>query len=313
VEQAPAPWQVTVPLFLDGMHWMNAKSLPRLKAASTSGENLDHLDWIAGFSFMAYGLRVGIRVNAPQLLDLLKSSFPPGWTRNKSSVVDRLYSIWLSQAFCGKDVQPFGLFHVGVDPVRELPDLDSVISSFESDLHLYLAEYARHKVFIHAGAVGWKGKAILIPGRTMSGKTTLVTELVKAGAIYYSDEFAVLDAGGRVHPFAGPLGMRDGCSFSQVKVPVTDVGGVCGTVPLPVGLVVVCQYKQGGQWRPRRISPAQAVLMLLANTVAARRKPKSALKILGKVALKAKTLKGTRGESGGVVCSILSALENRKL
>ena len=64
-----------------------------------------------------------------------------------------------------------------------------------------MAAETRERVFVHAGVVGWKGHAIVIPGRSRSGKTTLVAELVKAGAEYYSDEFAVLDAEGRVHPF----------------------------------------------------------------------------------------------------------------
>jgi hypothetical protein len=308
--QPPALLEVTVALSPLWNIWMSTKSLPHPKTGSASKENLDHIDWTDGLAFVTYGLRVGIRVNAPQILDRLKSSFPPGWTRAKSSVVDRLYSIWLPEASSDKDVQPPTLFQVGFDPVRKLPDVDSVISSFESDLHLYVAEYARHKTFIHAGAVGWKGKAILIPGRTMSGKTTLVSELVRAGAIYYSDEFAVLDGRGHVHPFAGLLGIRDRCSFAQDKVVVTDLGGVCGTDPLPVGLIVFCQYKPGRNWSPRRISPAQSVLLLLSNAAAARRKPKSILKTLEKVGLKAKTLKGTRGEAGSVVHSILSALEN---
>ena len=33
--------------------------------------------------------------------------------------------------------------------------------------------------------------------------------LVRAGAEYYSDEFAPLDAGGLVHPFAKPLSIRN--------------------------------------------------------------------------------------------------------
>ena len=42
--------------------------------------------------------------------------------------------------------------------------------------------------------VTWgRGRAIVIPGRTFSGKSTLVAELVRAGATYYSDEYAVED------------------------------------------------------------------------------------------------------------------------
>ena len=74
--------------------------------------------------------------------------------------------------------------------------LRHVLESFATRLKAYIAEMARRRVFVHAGAVGWHGKAIIIPGRSMSGKTSLVRELVRAGAIYYSDEYAVLDLQG---------------------------------------------------------------------------------------------------------------------
>jgi len=57
--------------------------------------------------------------------------------------------------------------------------------------------------------VAWRGRAILLPGRSYVGKSTLVMELVRAGAVYYSDEYAVLDARGRVHPFAQPVALRE--------------------------------------------------------------------------------------------------------
>ena len=66
---------------------------------------------------------------------------------------------------------------------------------------MHLAERARNRIFIHAGVVGWQGRAIVIPGRSFSGKSTLVAALLQAGATYYSDEFAVLDGRGYVHPF----------------------------------------------------------------------------------------------------------------
>ena len=53
----------------------------------------------------------------------------------------------------------------------------------------------------HAGVVGWRGRAIVIPGRSHAGKSTLVAELVRRGAVYYCDEFAVLHETGRVHPY----------------------------------------------------------------------------------------------------------------
>jgi predicted ATPase len=44
-----------------------------------------------------------------------------------------------------------------------------------------VATEAPRRVFVHAGVVGWKGQAILVPGRSYSGKTTLIAALMKAG------------------------------------------------------------------------------------------------------------------------------------
>src|ERR671929_229610 len=87
----------------------------------------------------------------------------------------------------------------------------------------------------HAGVVGWQGRAILIPGRSFSGKSTLVAALVRAGATYYSDEFAVLDERGRVHPFPKKLSMRLEGSARPRFAPVEELGGRRGTTPLRVG------------------------------------------------------------------------------
>ena len=67
---------------------------------------------------------------------------------------------------------------------------------------VHVANYAPDRVFVHAGVVAWRGRALVLPGTSFAGKTTLVAELVRAGAIYYSDEYAVLDEQGRVHPYS---------------------------------------------------------------------------------------------------------------
>ena len=75
---------------------------------------------------------------------------------------------------------------------------------------MYVAEFSTPHLMMHAGVVAWKGKAIVLPGTSHAGKTTLVTALVEAGATYYSDEYAVLDAKGHVSPYARRLSLRDG-------------------------------------------------------------------------------------------------------
>ena len=51
----------------------------------------------------------------------------------------------------------------------------------------YLAEHAPDLVFIHAGVVVWEGRALLLPGRSMAGKSTLVRLLNRLVADRYED------------------------------------------------------------------------------------------------------------------------------
>jgi hypothetical protein len=156
--------------------------------------------------------------------------------------------------------------------------------------------------------VAWKNRAILIPGRSFSGKTTLVDALVRAGATYYSDEFAVLDAQGRVHAYPIPIALREESSARARKLRRRSKHSR-RLRPLRIGLVAVCQFKEGSSWRPRCLTPSQAVLALLANTVPARLRPKFALSTLNKALGNALVLKSARGEARETAESILAWLE----
>ncbi|HEX4946011.1 MAG TPA: hypothetical protein VFZ34_05085 [Blastocatellia bacterium] len=184
--------------------------------------------------------------------------------------------------------------------------LRGVLEEFERRLKMYVAEMARRRVFVHAGAVGWKGKAIVIPGRSYSGKTTLVRELVRAGATYYSDEYAVLDMQGRLHPYPQPLAIRKPGSATQKKYQAEEFGGTTGTKPLPIGLVIVSRFREKARWRPVQLTLGHGVLELLDNTVPARRKPEVVLPTLQKAVTAATILKGDRSEAEELARRILT-------
>jgi hypothetical protein len=264
---------------------------------------LDRLGWAAGLTFKSYGVRFGVRADDPTVLARLAEFLPPGTHEAPPGIVERLYSIRTGVGVERRGVRRFNLLYA--DHVRRARavDLEELFERFESDLQLFVAEAARRRVFVHAGVVGWKGRAVLVPGRSFSGKTTLTAELVRAGATYYSDEFAVLDSEGRVHPYAKPLAVREG--FRQRRVSVEEFGGRAATRPLPVGLVVVSEFKEGARWRPRALTPGQGSLALLANTVPARRRPSEVLETLAKVVGTAAVLRGSRGEAAEAARSIL--------
>jgi hypothetical protein len=270
---------------------------------------IDRLGWADGLSFVSYGLRIGVRVNEPALMARIVSLLPPGWKRSRSAVVDRLYSVRSAGPVRGANVRRFNLLYEGPARLARTTVLDELWEVLESDLQYYVAERARRRVFVHAGVVGWRGRAIILPGLSMSGKSTLVAALVRAGATYYSDEYAVLDDRGRVHPYPRLLSLRSDNDEPTRRCSPEALGGRSGSRPLPVGLIVVTQYRPGARWRPSPLTPGPAALALLANTVPARVRPAVALATFQQVVTQATTLKGWRGEAESTVEAMLNRVE----
>ena len=220
-----------------------------------------------------------------------------------------MYSLIVGGVSARPGVRRFNLLYANSTRLARSSTLDEVLSRFELDLRLFVGERAQRRVFVHAGVVGWRGQAIVIPGRSFSGKTTLVRALCERGATYYSDEFAVLDTRGWVHPFPTPLSVRseEGETPARKTAPET-LGCPVGGKPVPVGLVAVTHYQVDARWRPRTLSVGQAVPALLVNTVSARWRPKVAMATLQNAAASALVLKGGRGEAEETAGALLSRL-----
>jgi hypothetical protein len=242
-------------------------------------------------------------VTDPAVLDRILGLLPPGWKPLRSPFVDLLYSLVVGGEGARPGVRRYHVAYAGATRGARTPHLEGALHWLEASLNTYVGGWARRRIFVHAGVVGWRGRAIVIPGRSHSGKSRLVAALVRAGARYYSDEFAVLDTRGRVHPYAIPLMVRgpDG----QRRHPIESLGGRTGRRPLPVGLVVVTRYVPERRWRPRAMTRGRAVLELLSNTLPARHAPDRALEVLSRVVERAPALKGVRGEADETVCDIL--------
>jgi len=271
-------------------------------------KKIDRLGWAAGFSLKSYGVRIGIRSNNPTALEEVRKYLPNHCDETSSPIVDRLYSIFIGGEGPRQNIRRFNLLYADHLRVERSLQLDEIFLRFESDFRLFVAELAKGRVFVHAGVVGWDGQAIVVPGRSFSGKSTLVAELVRAGATYYSDEYAVFDSKGRVHPFASPLQIRQEGDFKQTKIDVAQLGGRAGSKPLPGGLVLVTEFRKGARWKPRNLSAGAGALELLSNTVSARRSPGNALDAFDHVVSGAQVVKGPRGEAHEVVPYILEKL-----
>src|ERR1700687_6003734 len=103
-------------------------------------EKIDRLGWAAGISFTAFGVRAGVRVNDPAVLERLLGYLPPGWKPTPSPVVERLYSVVIGSANIGSRVRRFSLLYADLNKLVRTLEPDEVFEMLESDLQRHLAE-----------------------------------------------------------------------------------------------------------------------------------------------------------------------------
>jgi len=276
-------------------------------------EQINRLGWAAGMTAVSYGVRLGFRVTDPGILAEIQSRLPPGARRETAIKVPMLYSVVSGGPAPRPGVRRFHLLYANAARLVRALDAAEVFTTLERHAKLHVAETAPKRLFVHAGVVAWRGRAIVVPGRSFSGKSNLVAALLKAGARYYSDEYAVFDGTGRVHAFPTPLSLRDPVTGNATRHSVDCPGGIARLRPLPVGLIVSTLYRANARWRPRELSGANAILELLAHAVPARSRPNFTLSILRRSVKGARALKGIRGEASELALPLLTAVAEAEL
>lgn len=272
-------------------------------------EKLDRLGWAGGLCFTLYEQKIGVRVNNPEALERVRACLPLGAELTEGPIVDLLVSLRVGGPVPRSKVRNFHLLYLGSARFARTLDLDEIYDNLETYLAVFVGAFATERVFVHAGVVGWRDRAILIPGRSRSGKSTLVAELLRAGATYYSDEYALIDPQGFVHPYARPLSLRQAGSQRPKRLPPEELGSRAGAHPLPVALVAATLYRPGTGWKPRPLSRGQAVLELLDHTLPMMARPEHSLNTLRKVASRARNVKAVRGEAATMAHELLQEAE----
>jgi hypothetical protein len=284
--------------------------MPKKKNFAVSSKlKLGNVKWKAFYAFEAFGVRVGIRSNDlpmhEQIIAGLPFLLPIDIKEIPFDESVHIFSIYWSNrsrqsnlAYCGER-----------EVVRQ--DFKSrKIDLIESHIRLTIAEFAEDYVFLHAGAVEYRGKAIIIPAKSFAGKTTLTAEFARRGFEYYSDEYAVLDQNGLVHPFTKRLSMRGIIDdYTQVDIEVEELGGRKGTKPLEVGLILVQKFIKRAKFAPKLLGAGEGIIESIANSVSIRQNPQFVLKVLSFVTNRAKIVKTNRGEAKQFVDKLLSYLD----
>ncbi len=204
-----------------------------------------------------------------------------------SGTTDRHYSVTRT------DKNTWGIA-IDDEPSITLSDASLIGEHIEGDLHHWLATYTTDFLFVHAGCVSWRERAIVIPGRSYAGKTTLTRALLEAGAVYYSDDYAVIDADGTIHAFPRQLRVRsESIGPSRLLDPVSSNWPV-GRDPIRAAVVAALTFDAELGWDVATLSRGMGALSLLDNTVAARERPEDALRLMSRAVIGAVSIKGTR-------------------
>jgi hypothetical protein len=191
-------------------------------------------------------------------------------------------------------------------PLLRSSEPTEVADAFEDNLKWMVAERSPRRVFLRAGVVGWRDRAIVIAGGPGTGKRTLVRALVARGATYFSDDYAVLD-GGMVEPYPSrqhaPVFATHALSHW-----LDDVAPERSTGPVPVGVVLFAPHQPGAVFKPKLIPRGRALLEMFKHAVAAQRNPMQVLRALEAVSRRCNALEGVRGDARAVASYLLDRL-----
>ncbi len=164
------------------------------------------------FSTQLINTKITITTTISDILDRIVALYPTTpawWTMPATSAgtihIDRLQSDRTSGEQYAISVE-LGCFN----HLSHCTSLTALISRTNWYInHLPLYALPEEKYAIHAAAVSSGRGAILLPGNTGTGKSTLTAALVFSGYTYLSDEIAVINCpSGRVWPFPKPISLR---------------------------------------------------------------------------------------------------------
>lgn len=209
--------------------------------------------------------------------------------------------------------RPSGLDVVRLDASScELIDaadgVDAAAELIANDVHRWVAEHHPDLLVVHAGVVEWMGVGIVVPGRSHTGKTSLVAAMLDAGARYLSDEFAPIDRDGRVHPYPRHLALRDGEGTSAL-VPAMNFSAPIATEPIPVGYVVDARYVPGATFRPTEVHGAATLMCLADNALVARSRPAHTMAVVAGLVPDVTVLRSDRGDAAAAARCVLDRVD----
>jgi hypothetical protein len=135
--------------------------------------------------------------------------------------------------------------YAGGQVLLRAPDRERAVLALQHWIDGEVVAGAGRLTPVHAGVVAWRHRAVVLPGPSGTGKTSLVRSLLERGAVYYSDELAFLEADGRVRPYPRHLMVRGHDGLARA-VAARTLGATVGSEALPISLILDMRFSVDG-------------------------------------------------------------------
>jgi hypothetical protein len=250
------------------------------------------------FQVDAFGCALQVSSSCAQGQTILERCVFPSLPRACSWAETPGLSIGIEQEGEGFRLNAEGVTVASAERAADLvPDLIRLID--ESVLRSLCGLYA-----VHAGVVQLDDQAVLLPGMTHAGKSSLVAALLERGATYFSDEYALIDAQGRIHPYPRPLLVRNGMPQQEAKL-AEEYGAPTGTAAARLGWILALAWQPSEGWRVHPVPQSAGVLLLLQNTPHVLAEVPELVAIFQNAAAGAQCRQGYRGDAAEAAEEIL--------
>lgn len=254
--------------------------------------------------YHCFDTTIGIRAERNGLAAAVLGRLPPCWqAAAPDQTVDATIGLERRDA-ADAVARDTWLLSIDDRPILSSSDQSVMERALEDALHVAVAAHSQRFVFVRAGVVRHRDRAILLPGAPGTGTTALIEALIRSGAVYFSDAFAILDHDGGVHPYPVPLAARQPRD-AHLKPPPPAAG------PCDIGVIACLRYGGPRSWRVAEASPEDTARALVAHTLFAHQTPERTLRALSAAfTADAAAVSGERGEADEAAQHLLALLDN---
>ncbi len=222
------------------------------------GPRFEKISWKVRFGFECYGVRIGIRADTLSL-PILQEMLP-----TTGRITDFEGSKEIVSVVADEDKLINGLYYNNELAQKFEENRDSLMEILRDKFLIILSLASLPKRFyLHAGAFVWNNKGIIVPGESFSGKTTLVKEFIKAGAVYITDDLTILTETGELLPFPRTLEVRT--ETGRELQTAESFGARTLTEKIKLEMILFTAFEENAEWKPQILPPGQAVMKLMDN------------------------------------------------